>query len=310
MKYAAVSVFALSLLGESNIATLSFDREGRPTEVSRLIRGAGGAREVVVRDVNGRTVTKEVIEERVVSDAGGLRKTERLVRRANPNGAMALAEKILIEEHKQQDGSVQTTTVVMQAGASGNMAVVERVSAKTEAASAITTTHISIERPDVNNRLAVAETAEQVVRQLGPGAVEETRTVQRRDVAGRPYDSAKLVVRRSESDSGSEENSAAYELSSTGRLDLIRQTVSRVVRTGDGERKEVDIYDTIEPGRVHRADAKPRHLREQQIFETRKTPSGSVQTLSVRQPVAPDADRLGPARKIEEAICTGECDRK
>ena len=72
MKCIVTLVFAAAAIAQqSNVSsTHNYDVNGRPVEGVRNMQN-NGSRSQITRDVNGRAVPVESVEERVVSDSGG-----------------------------------------------------------------------------------------------------------------------------------------------------------------------------------------------------------------------------------------------
>jgi hypothetical protein len=102
-----------------------------------------------------------------------------------------------------------------------------------------------------------------------------------------------------------EENAARYE-ATNGKMQLVQQTVSRTKKTGAGQETEVNVFQPDVAGRA-RASGGAAQLREQQIIEKRPSGNGTVETMSVRWTSPNSPGQLGPAQKVQETVCTGEC---
>ena len=50
-------------------------------------------------------------------------------------------------------------------------------------------------------------------------------------------------------------------------------------------------------------------LFKQQVIEKKDTGNGTVETTTVRFALPSDPGKLGPARKAEEVVCSGDCGR-
>src|SRR3954464_6815004 len=96
---------------QSVISTRTYDLNGRPVSGVSSVQ-SNGSRSQITRDVNGRTVPVETAEERVVSDSGSSRIIERTIKRYDANGNPGPPERVRIEETKEPDGTVRTSTAV------------------------------------------------------------------------------------------------------------------------------------------------------------------------------------------------------
>jgi hypothetical protein len=52
------------------------------------------------------------------------------------------------------------------------------------------------------------------------------------------------------------------------------------------------------------------NLFKQQLIERKDTGNGAEETTTVRFALPSDPGKLGPARKAEEVVCTGDCKSK
>ena len=113
-----VSVFVtagLSLAQQTATSSGTFDINGRRVEgASSLVNQSPGSADRIetVRSVNGRSVPVESVEDKIVSESGGVKIIERVVKRYDANGWPGPPEKVHIEERKNSDGSVNMATSV------------------------------------------------------------------------------------------------------------------------------------------------------------------------------------------------------
>src|SRR5579871_6573020 len=91
------------------------------------------------QNINGRLITVERDEQRVVSDRAGVKVIERTVHRYDLNGEPLPPEKQVITEAKRLDGSTSVEQVVWRGDISGNMAIAERVTTESQKNGANTT---------------------------------------------------------------------------------------------------------------------------------------------------------------------------
>lgn len=294
----------LSFAQQTAISSGTFDVNGRRVEgASSLVSQSPGSADKIemVRSVNGRSVPVESVEDKVVSESGGVKVIERVVKRYDANGRPGPSERVHIEERKNADGSVNTATSVMRADLNGNYSLAERTVTDSQKSGDTTSSNTVVQRPTLNGSLEVVERKELVKRETADGSVSQTSSVLRPDANGRFGETAKQVLEKSVSGGRTVENVATYE-AGAGGMQLVRQTVSKEVKGSN--QKEVDVFEAALAGRV--GDSKPQ-LREQQIIEKTATANGAVESISVRRPLASDPNRLGNAQKVEEIICTGKC---
>lgn len=307
VKYHAL-LFAASAVLAQQSTTYNYDVNGRPVAgATRSVQGSGDAtsRAQTVRNVNGRDVPIESVEQRVVSDRNGVRVLERIVRRYDANGRPGPAEKVTIEERKNADGSVNTTTTVMREDINGHMALAERSSSESRKSGDTTTTTSLVERPTLNGSLELVEKREATKRESAT-AVSENSTLYRRDANGRFGEAAREVKDVKIEGDRRQENTAIYEASPNGgAMTLLRQIVANSMKSGNKVDTEMNIYELETAGKAASpSDTKPK-LREQRLIESSATGNGTTESVSVRRPSPNDPGRLGPPQKVEETVCTG-----
>lgn len=298
---------ALAANAQQSNASYTYDLNGNRVEGPRAQTGKS-ERKVMVKSASGRTVPSETSEEKVISDAGGVRVVERLVRRYDPDGNPIPPEKIHIEERKNPDGSATVLTTIQRGDVNGTYQVAERSRLESRKSGDTTTTSVAVERPTLNGSFEVIEKKEETARESQAGNLTRNSTVYRRDPNGRFQEAERESLEKKVTGSQSVENAASYLVQNNGRMELVRQKVTRSSKATDGsEHKEVDVFEPAFAGRVtSESDAQPK-LREQQVIERKLSAGGAVETLSVRRPLPSDPSKLGTLQKVEETICTGEC---
>ena len=105
----------------------------------------------------------ESASERVVSDSGGVKVVERTIKRYDANGTPGPAERLTIEERKQPDGSLLTSTTVSRGTINGNFQLAERSTSISRTNGNRTETSTSLERPTLNGSFDLVEKSEQTV---------------------------------------------------------------------------------------------------------------------------------------------------
>lgn len=295
---------SLALAQQSQTSNLTFDVNGHPVEgaTSMVSRSPGSADRIeTVRSINGRNVPVESVEDKVISDSGGVKVVERLVKRYDAGGRSGAPEKVRIEERKNPDGSVNTSTSVLRADINGTYAVAERSVTESRKSGDTTVSSTVIERPTLNGSMQAVERKEDTRRESADGSVSENSTILRRDTNGRFAETARQVVEKTVSNGKIVENTATYEATS-GQMELVQQTVSKEV-TGSNQR-EVDVF---EAGLLGRAGDNTPQLREQRLIEKKPTATGAVESISIRRPSPSDPGKLGIPQKVGEVVCTGKC---
>jgi hypothetical protein len=256
----------------------------------------------LTQSINGRMVPLEKVEERIVSeDASGNRVVERVIRKFNADGSPGQPEKQRIEERKNSDGSVSSTTTTFRGDINGGFQLAERVISEATKSGDTVQASVTVERPTVNGTLDVVE--RQNVSRTGDTGSGSTTTL-RKNVSGQFYEAARVVTEASQDQSGDKVvNKAQYEVGEGGRLELHSQTVSRIRKNPDGsESREVDLFRRV-PGRAE-SSAAPQ-LEERQIIEQRKSGDQLTETTLVQRPTINDPSRLSAPIKLGERVCTG-----
>jgi hypothetical protein len=295
---------SLSLAQQSRMTSRTYDINGPGIDnVTSFVNRSPGSVERIetVRNLDGRRIPVESVEDKVVSESGGVKIIERLVKRYDANGRPGPPEKVHIEESKNADGSVNTAISIMRADINGTYTVAERSLTDSKKSGDTTTSTTVIQRPTVNGSLEVVEKKELVKRESPGGSESQNLTVLQRDMNGRFDETAKQVLEKTVVNGRTLENVATYE-ATNGQMQLIRQTVSQEV-TGSNQ-KEVDVFEVGQAGRA--GDSRPQ-LRERKLIEKTPTANGAVERISLRRPLESDPNRLGDAQKVGEVICTGKC---
>jgi len=292
----------------SRSATYTYDVNGRRVlnSVATASSGAGGSTSSEgVGDLNGRSAPLRSVEERVVSDGPEGRVVERMVRRYDGAGNSAGFEKVRLEERKNSDGSVSTTTTTYDSDLNGRFALREKTTALATKSGDTVRTEMATERPDINGRMEPTERRNVVVVGDDKNSRQDI-SVFRKDSNGRFQEAAREVTEVKTENGDTVAHATQYNTAATGRMEIAGQRVSRTSRQADGsETQVVNLYGPVAPGQVDSGGPAPR-LREQQIIERKAGDSGYTQTFSIRRP-AVDSSQLGPVQKISETVCQGPC---
>ena len=290
-----LSVFA-ACAQQSSISTQTYDINGRPVSGVSSMQ-SGNSRSQVTRDSNGRKVPIETAEERLISDSGGVKILERIIKRYDPNGNPGPPERIRIEEYKESGGAIRTVTTVSRGDINGALQVAERATTITRSSGPRTESTTSLERPTLNGSMDLVEKNDRTIVTAGAKTTENITTL-RRDTNGKLSESAKMTREAVTSNGLTNENVAEYEAASTGQMRLMRQSTAQIEPTGT---RQETIYLPDAQGNME--------LWQQKVIQRKETSSGAVETTTVRFADANDPGKLGPARKVEETICTGDCGR-
>lgn len=294
----------LSAQRSSETKTYVFDGEGRRS-LWTSSQSRNGLSAENAAGVNGGVAPLEQVEERIVSDSGGVRVVERIVRRSDANGRPLPAERVVVEETRQPDGALSIANTVYRSDLNGRMALAERTLTSIRTQGESTQTVTTLERPDLSGRFEVVE-RKQAVTSKQRNTSETNETVQRKDANNRFSDAARNVLRQYTQNGQVVEQRDEYENASTGAMQLTRQTLSRTVKNADGsELRQVDVFGSAAPGRP--AQPGQLQLRERQIVEKKAVPGGVVETLSIQRPSVTDSRQLGAAVRVSEKVCQGDC---
>lgn len=259
-----------------------------------------------LQSINGRLTPRERIEERVLRDDASGRVVERTIRRFDPTGNPGPPEKTVIEEQKR-GGSMTVRTTTYRGDLSGNMQLFERSVTEIQKQGDHQTSDTVVERPSINGSIEAVE--KKVTEKSSSGAgYQETATTYRKGGNGF-VEAVRVVKSHVEINGNSTDNSAEYEVGSSGRLELHGRTVTNTTKNPDGSQmSEADVFGTSVAGTVASASQSALQLKEREVVE-RKSASGGVvrEVSSVRRPSVSDPGVLGPARVISETVCKGKC---
>ena len=259
-----------------------------------------------LQSINGRLSPRERIEDRVLRDDASSRIVERTVRRFDPTGNPGPPEKTVVEEQK---GAAQSTvrTTTYRGDISGNLQLFERSVTEIRKQGDRQTSNTIVERPTINGSIEAVE--KKLIEKSTNGAgYEETATTFRKGANGFA-EAVRVVSSHVENNGKSTDNSAQYEVGSSGRLELHEQTVTHTIKNPDGSQtSEVDLFGASVPGTVASASQSALQLKEREIVERKPAPGGGVlETTSVRRPSVSDPGVLGAAHVISETVCKGRC---
>ncbi|WP_321470366.1 hypothetical protein [uncultured Paludibaculum sp.] len=291
---------------QSQSSTTVYDINGHRVDWSQSQTGDGRTAQTQ-RNLNGRTVPMEKVEEKVVKNEGGVRVVERTVRRYDNSGNPLPPEKVVTETETRADGTAVEKSTVYRGDFNGNLQPSERTVSETRKSGDTAVTETQVERNTLNGGF------ERVERRVAQEKSDKTsserdETVYTKDTNGRFSEAGRKVVHSKAENGVTQEQVDEYESSTTGRLKLARQSVTRVSKAADGtERREVDVFGPAAPGRPI-PDGEAMQLREKQIFTSQQSGDGSVvQVFAVQRPSVNSTKELGPVQKVSETVCKGKC---
>ena len=253
------------------------------------------------QSINGHMVPLERIEERVIREDASGRVVERTIQRYDQNGSPAPPDRVVIE---QRGSTLRTTTY--RGDINGNSREVERSVTEKRKAGATETSETTTERPTLNGSMQVVEKVS-VVKTGTPGAFEQSTTTQRLGVDGF-YEALRISTTHRQSESGTRDETAEYEVGSSGRIELHSQTVVTVTKRADGSEVEsTDVFGQSVPGTTGTEGAQLK-LKERDTIERRASPDGAVrEKLLVQRPTLADPGVLDSGRVVSETVCRGKC---
>jgi hypothetical protein len=105
---------------------------------------------------------------------------------------------------------------------------------------------------------------------------------------------------------GVQDQTAEYEIGSSGTLELHSQKMRTSAKHADGSETEVvDSFGQSVPGIAGTSDSGLK-LKERETIERTVAPDSSIhETSRVQRPMVSDAKVLGPATVVAEVVCRG-----
>lgn len=301
----AITLGGAVALAQSSTSTYITDINGHREDAS-TVDSSDHTHTDLWQSINGRQVPLQQVEERVISESGGTKVTERIVKKFSPGGDLASTERTVTEEQKTSQGSTVHETV-FRSDVNGRMSEAERRTSQTLGSGANTTSEISIARPNLDGTMQTVE-KRSLVSTGTDSDKKSTETVYRLGPNGGLVEAIQQVTASTKQGDRTTNSSSYYEPGMNGTMELKRQSVATTIKGPGGDTTEVNLYARTVPGVVVE-NSGAQALTEQQVIERRKNPDGSVvETLSVRRPTINDPKQLGPAQRISETVCSGKCD--
>jgi hypothetical protein len=261
----------------------------------------------MIRNINGRLVSSESLQERVLVQTGTDRVVERTVQRYDSDGRPLALETIRIEGHKNRDGSETTVTTAHRQDLNGRMELYERRMAQTVKSASGESTSAVVERPGLSGTLEIAERVRSVETR-SQGRIQRDAVTQRKDVNGRFSDAVREVSDQVKQPGRTTETRTVYESVAGGALQPATQSVIRTSTNPDGsEVEETSVRTPWAAGRSA-GGAQQMQLSEQWLTERKPGPGNvMVETTSVAKPSLDYPDRLGAYQRVSEVMCSGNC---
>jgi hypothetical protein len=153
----------------------------------------------------------------------------------------------------------------------------------------------------------VVERAQEEKNATGPGKWSETKSVYRKGANGF-YEANKVVNEHNEQDHRATDNTAEYEVGSSGGLELHEQVTKQTTTSADGSSvTSTDYFNRHAPGYAETSEQRLA-LRAHETLEHRAEGSNrTVDTLTVQHPSVSDPARLDPPKVVSQTVCTGKC---
>ncbi|MGC4054907.1 MAG: hypothetical protein QM757_39195 [Paludibaculum sp.] len=297
---------AALLAQQSQSSTAVYDINGRRVDWSQSQAGDGRTAQTQ-RNLNGRTIPTEKVEEKVISNEGGVRVVERTVRRFDMNGNPLPRKRWSPRQRPALTAQPWRNRRSTVTDFNGNMRPAERTVSSTHKSGNTAVTETDVERSSINGGF------ERVERRVAQETKDKTsserdETVFTKDTNGRFSEAGRKVVRSKTEGGVQQEQVDEYESATSGSLKLARQSVAKVTKAADGsERREVEVFGPAAPGRAI-PDGNAMQVAEKQVFTSQQSGDGSVvQVFAVQRPSVNSTKELGPLQKVSETVCQGKC---
>src|SRR5712672_1550982 len=165
-----VLTFVLPVLSQQT--TYTTDLNGRRVPATQTVEsktGSSTSRAEVMQSVNGNMVPLQSEEQKVLREDANGRVVEKIIRRYDATGNPGPPEKVQVEERKNPDGSLSTTTTVYRADLNGHVQLAERVVVEGSKSGNTLSANTVVERPGLNGNLDVVERNKAVTVDTGNG---------------------------------------------------------------------------------------------------------------------------------------------
>ncbi|HTM50854.1 MAG TPA: hypothetical protein VL285_19295, partial [Bryobacteraceae bacterium] len=212
----------------------------------------GSGRVEKAQSINGRMITVQSTEDKVLRETPQAREVERIIRKYDLTGNPGPPTKVRIEEIKNPDGSTTIKSTTYEADLNGNYRLFERATTQVRKGET-TETHTTVERADLSGSLQPAERSSSVERKTANGSQIDSTTY-RRDVSGNFSPARQDVKQITRSGPNETIDSTHYELDPNGKLTLASRAIDSVKTKPDGSQvTDTEVYSKFSVG--HTADA-------------------------------------------------------
>ena len=182
-----------------------------------------GERTERFQSINGRQVPLEQIVDRVVREDANGKVTERILKKFDPTGRLALTERVVIEENKLPGGGSSVRQSTYRTDVNGASHEDERRTTETRVQGSTTTANTVVDRPTLNGSFETVEKRSEVTD--GPATNQHTtESVYRRNGGGGFQETLREVKTSAKQNDTTTETTARYEPGVTGQLQLESQT--------------------------------------------------------------------------------------
>ncbi len=211
---------AVCLLGQDSSTSVKLTRDvnGNLVQGPEFVTStAPGKVDVTekLRSINGNLVPLERVEERVLKNDSSGKVVERVVRKYDQNGQPGPPEKTLIEEENHPEGkTVHTTT--LRGDISGNLVPFEKSVTQTQKNGSNENSESVVERQTLNGFQTVEKKS---VTKVGTKENYEEKSVTYRNGQDGFYPAVTLNTSHSTRDGVATDNTAEYEVGSSGGLE-------------------------------------------------------------------------------------------
>jgi len=286
----------------------SFDLHGRATNgrIVEIEKGEGWSRTVEkIRDVNGRWVPLQEVEERLLQAAGPVRILERWIRPYDQNGRPGPPEKVRIEEQELAPGRKLIRQLTYRGDLNGHLEAWEQREEQVEQQEGAVRKQATVQRRGPGGWQLVEKT-EETERRTQDRILRES-TVYRKDVSGHFYPAARLLSETVQKGSWVREVVDEYNAARTGKLEFAWRRERETRHDPSGAATTViRVYGAAPPGRPVTGEPSPQ-LREEQFIHRTPTTTGYVETVQVRRASLSDPGRLEAPLLVSRVVCQGKC---
>lgn len=314
-RFALFLIAGMALAQENrSLEVYKYDANGRRVPVNGygVSAGATGSSKVeTYQSANGRRVSLEAAEEKVLSESASGRTVERVVRYNDESGRPVRTERVVIEEQKRADGGMTVTTSTYRSNVNGSMDLAEKSTTTAAKSGDTMTSETTTQRKTINGSFDTVERRATTVKTLGKNT-EADSVVYRPDLNGSMKPQERELTRTVTTPNGSRTETTLYNQKSSRQagegMELSTQAVTETIVAADGSQSTItDVFAQSAPGRAS-SGTKPT-LKERMVTERKMVNGGYVESLSVQRPEVADG-RLSKPQPVSETVCTGACAEK